>query len=53
MYVNCIDDGGFEDQLSVEKTYQVLEQKNNSYLIINDNEEKAWYGTMHFTVEFC
>ena len=53
MYIECIRNDGFEDQLTSCSTYQVKEVGNNSYLIQNDNEESRWYGDQHFSVKMA
>ena len=50
LIIVCKDDSGFEDQMTDGTNYKVQEEKNNSYLILNDNGEKRWYGKVHFDV---
>jgi len=46
--IECIDNNGFEDQLTDCMEYKVKEVGSNGYLIENDNEENRWYGAMKF-----
>jgi len=46
--IECIDDNGFEDQLTACAKYKVKEVGLNGYLIENDNEESRWYGAAKF-----
>lgn len=50
MYIVCKSSSGFEDQLTEEKTYQVKQVQNGSYLVTNDKGVSTWYGTVHFEV---
>lgn len=50
MIIECHSSDGFEDQLTTDTAYLVKEVGANSYLIQNDNEEQAWYGTSHFKI---
>jgi hypothetical protein len=52
MHITCVNNGGFEDQLTVSQQYHVKEYGENSYLIENDNGGRQWYGTIHFTRPF-
>jgi hypothetical protein len=52
MFVECLDDAGFEDQLETGNEYLVKEFGENSYLIVNDNGGLQWYGQSHFTLPF-
>lgn len=52
MIIECVDDGGFEDQLNTGGQYEVDEIGENSYLIENDTGQKRWYGTAKFKVAF-
>ncbi len=46
--LECLDNGGFEDQLSPNRIYKVLEFGTNSVLIENDLSQERWYGEAHF-----
>jgi hypothetical protein len=50
MYLMCVDDGGFEDQIENGSTYMVEESGVNGYRIYNDKEELEWYGEIHFGI---
>lgn len=50
MQTICKDNDGFEDQLSPDRIYKVIDAKNNSLLIENDKSEERWYGKIHFTM---
>lgn len=56
MFVECIDNSGFEDQLTQSQSpqerifYGVQELEGGSVLIKNDMGEKRWYGMMHFRI---
>lgn len=52
MIIECIDNGGFEDQLSDAGSYRVIQRGVNSYLIENDLGQERWYGTAKFEIEF-
>ena len=51
MFIECIRNEGFEDQLTASTAYKVKEFGENSYLIKNDNEEPRWYGQQHFSIQ--
>ncbi len=51
MFIECVRNDGFEDQLTASTDYQVQELGENSYLIENDKAEARWYGRQHFTVK--
>ena len=44
----CIDNGGFEDQLTVSNKYIAVEVKNNSVKVQNAKGQKRWYGQVRF-----
>ncbi len=46
--LECKDNSGFEDQLTVGKEYLVLRVGENDYKIVNDNEDHCWYGSVAF-----
>jgi hypothetical protein len=52
MYIICASNSGFEDQLTTDKVYQVLQVKGARYSIVNDKGHQLWYGQSHFKVEF-
>lgn len=50
MIAECKEKGdeGFEDQLTADFVYPVLEHGANSVKVINDRGDLRWYGTSHF-----
>lgn len=50
MMIECVSNGGFEDQLTPGQDYSVAQMKGNSYLITNDAGQERWYGRMHFEI---
>jgi hypothetical protein len=48
MFVECTDNGGFEDQLTSGHGYDVEEFEGGSVLITNDKGDMRWYGTCKF-----
>lgn len=53
MIIDCIDNIGFEDQLTNTTNdfpYEVQEIGANSYMIENDNGERRWYGAYRFNI---
>ncbi len=53
MNIECIDNGGFEDQLTASSQYRVKEIGHNGYLIENDNEQARWYGESKFSMKMA
>lgn len=51
MNIECKDASGFEDQLTDGAVYQVKEEKNGGFKIINDKGEERWYGEFHFSLQ--
>lgn len=49
MFIKCVDNDGFEDQLTVGTLYQVMRLGNNEFFIKNDNEAMVWYGDAKFS----
>ncbi len=49
MLIECIQNDGFEDQISENKKYVVKAVGENSFLIENDKSEQRWYGRLHFS----
>lgn len=50
MIVKCTTDE-FCDQITNGSTYRVLEVKNNSYQIKNDQGNNTWFGQVNFNIE--
>lgn len=50
MKVKCINSVGFEDQLTAGMLYTVEGVGENSYIIVNDKHQPAWYGTPQLKV---
>lgn len=54
MKVKCVDNSGFEDQLTVGDVYLVLVLKSwNEVKVVNDNEAGSWYGLNKFAWSEC
>lgn len=51
MYIKCISNGGFEDQLTTSATYKVKKVGENSYQVENDVKQQRWYGQSHFKIQ--
>ena len=49
--LECINEAGFEDQLTAGFYYVVVDLGANSFLIINDTGETNWYGMSHFKMK--
>lgn len=54
MKLICVDNTGFEDQLTLGKDYLVLcfESWSNAQ-VINDKQEAVWYGLSKFVLGDC
>ena len=52
MIIECVDNGGFEDQMEIGQIFHVKERGQNSYLIENHKGQLRWYGTAKFSIEF-
>lgn len=50
MHLICVDDGGFEDQITNGHSYYAIETGVNGYLIEADNGKEVWLGEMHFAI---
>lgn len=48
MKVKCIDKDGFEDQLKLGLTYNVVTFKGGSVEVINEKGICRWYGLSKF-----
>ena len=51
MILNCIDNSGFEDQLTNSTEYRAKEVQGGSYLVLNDKGQERWYGECKFAVD--
>lgn len=47
MLVQCKDNSGFEDQLTVNEKYSA-DLRNNSVCLLNDKGHVKWYGINKF-----
>ncbi len=50
MKVICISNEAFEDSLTTTESYNLIEAKNASLLIVNDLGEMRWYGANKFNL---
>ena len=50
MYVICVDNVGFEDQLTTESVYLVEKIGVNGYSVYDDKEIERWFGGVHFAI---
>jgi len=52
MHVLCVDEAGFEDQLTEGQTYPValIGNGGSSYQVENDQGDRRWYGEAKFEV---
>ena len=48
MKVKCIDNRGFNEYITIGKTYDVIEEDDMSYTIINDNGHGWWLNKQCF-----
>ncbi|WP_207061060.1 hypothetical protein [Motiliproteus sp. SC1-56] len=48
MIARCKTNEAFEDNLTGDKLYPILDLRNGSVLIVNDREEERWYGVSRF-----
>ena len=48
--VECIDNSGFEDQLTAGVKYYVVTITGGSFEVVNDNGDKKYYGRAKFKV---
>jgi hypothetical protein len=46
--LECKDNSGFEDQLTVGLVYTVVTIGENGFKVVNDNEDECWYGDIAF-----
>ena len=46
--ITCIDNGGFEDMLTLGNVYVVEGVGENSYLVKDDNNVERWFGMVKF-----
>lgn len=51
MFVECIDESGFEDQLTAGECYRVVAFSNggNCIMVENDQGDRVWYGDVKFS----
>jgi hypothetical protein len=48
MIIECVDNDGFEDFLTVGRVYQVKARGTNGYQVRTDKGRLAWYGGCKF-----
>ncbi len=48
-YVECVNNDGFEDVLTVGYKYIANKKKGASVFIVDDNGNERWYGNLKFT----
>ncbi len=53
MYIKCLDNYGFEDLLSIGKTYHIVNRSGNSVQITDDSGNLRWYGQLKFRDIYC
>ncbi len=53
MYIQCLDNDGFEDQLTQGQTYQLSDSQGYSIQLNNDNGQLRWYGRFKFSAPVC
>ena len=53
MHIQCIDNNGFEDQLTAGKTYAVTDFQGNSVQLEGDKGQIRWYGRLKFSALVC
>ena len=46
--IKCVNNEGFEDQLTVGHNYYIMDEGENGYLILNDAGQKRSYGAGKF-----
>lgn len=53
MQIQCIDNSGFEDQLSPGRIYNVSNLQGNSVQLADDLGKLRWYGRQKFSEPRC
>jgi hypothetical protein len=53
MQVQCIDNSGFEDQLTEGQYYSLIAAQGNSVKLEDDGGIQRWYGRLKFSVGLC
>ncbi len=48
MNITCKTNEAFEDSLTSKQSYNLIQMKNSSLLIVNDLGEMRWYGATRF-----
>jgi hypothetical protein len=48
--VKCTDNGGFEDLLTENHNYVMIERGVNGFLVETDKGDLRWFGSMKFEV---
>lgn len=50
MQITCIDNSGFEDQLTEGQSYPILSIQGNSVQLQDDRGTLRWYGRLKFRI---
>ncbi len=53
MQIQCVDNSGFEDQLTEGQTYVVVCAQGNSVQLEGDKGQLRWYGRLKFSTLYC
>ncbi len=53
MHIQCIDNNGFEDQLTDGQRYRVITALGNSIQLRDDRGCLRWYGRVKFSDPVC
>lgn len=53
MFVECIDNAGFEDKLTNGIDYKIKERGENSFLVDTEDGKEHWFGKGHFSDPKC
>lgn len=49
MQIQCIDNSGFEDQLTLGQSYAVTGAQGYSVQLEDDGGQRRWYGRLKFS----
>lgn len=53
MQIECIDNGGFEDLLTIGRTYPVEALQGYSAQLLDDSGQLRWFGRSKFAPPLC
>ncbi len=53
MQLQCIDNSGFEDQLTEGQYYPLIAVQGNSVQLEDDSGIPRWYGRLKFSAPLC